>query len=168
MSLTGVPSVNDTYRVTLLGTGAATILDLGGNALDGEFGGTFPSGNGTAGGDFTATFLVSSVQPTLTSIQTSVFGPVCSGCHNGAGTTLPTSIDLRTAASSRAALVNVASTQVPTLQRVTPNNPGDSYLVRKLEGTPGIVGLQMPRNAPPLDTTTIAVVRQWISNGAPQ
>jgi hypothetical protein len=168
MSLTGVTSVNDTYRVTLLGTGPATILDLGGNALDGEFGGTFPSGNGTAGGDFTATFLVSSVQPTLTSIQTSVFGPVCSGCHNGAGTTLPTSIDLRTAASSRAALVNVASTQVPTLQRVTPNNPGDSYLIRKLEGTPGIVGLQMPRNAPPLDTTTIAVVRQWISNGAPQ
>ena len=32
----GRQSANDTYRVTLLGTGAAAILDLGGNALDGE------------------------------------------------------------------------------------------------------------------------------------
>jgi hypothetical protein len=168
MNLTGVTSVNDTYRVTLLGTGAATILDLGGTALDGEHGGTFPSGNGTAGGDFSATFLVSSVQPTLTSIQTNVFAPVCSGCHRGGGTTLPTSIDLTTAASSHAALVNVASTQTPSLQRVTPGNPNDSYLIRKLEGAAGIVGVQMPRNAPPLDTTTITVVRQWISNGAQQ
>jgi hypothetical protein len=168
MDLTGVASVNDTYRVTLLGSGPATILDLGGNALDGEFSGTFPSGNGAPGGDFLATFAVSNVQPTLTSIQSTVFGPVCSGCHRGGGATLPTSIDLRTAASSYAALVNVVSTQMPPLQRVTPGNPADSYLVRKIEGGPNIAGLQMPRNAPPLDQPTISAIRQWISNGAPQ
>lgn len=166
LSLAGVTSVNDTYRVTLLGTGAATILDLGGNALDGEFSGTFPSGNGSAGGNFTATFRVSSVQPTLTSIQTNVFTPACSGCHSGGGAMLPTSMNLTNAAASLAALVNVTSTEVPSLQRVTPGNPNDSYLIRKLEGAPNIVGLRMPRNAPPLDPTTIAVVRQWISNGA--
>jgi hypothetical protein len=55
---------------------------------------------------------------------------------------------------------------VPTLQRVTPGNPDASYLIQKLEGTPGIVALRMPRNAPPLDQTTISVIRQWISNGA--
>jgi hypothetical protein len=168
MSLTGVASVNDTYRVTLRGTGAAAILDLGGNALDGELGTQLPSGNGTAGGDFIATFTVAAAQSTLTSIQTNVFGPTCSGCHSGGGATLPTSMDLRTAASSYAALVGVASTQVPTLNRVTPQNPNDSYLVRKLENGPNIVGLQMPRNGPPLAQTTIASIRQWISNGAQQ
>jgi hypothetical protein len=81
---------------------------------------------------------------------------------------LPTSINLTNAGASHAALVGVASTQVPSLQRVTAGNPADSYLVRKLEGAPNIVGLQMPRNAPPLDATTIAVVREWISNGALQ
>jgi hypothetical protein len=168
MSLTGVTSVNDTYRVTLRGAGAATIVDLGGNALDGELAGTFPSGNGTAGGDFTTTFSVSSVQPTLTSIQTNIFTPRCSGCHAGGGAMLPTSMNLTNAAASFAALVNVASVEVPSLQRVTPGNPNDSYLVRKLEGGPNIVGLQMPRLAPPLDATTIAIVRQWITNGAAQ
>jgi hypothetical protein len=168
MSLAGVASVNDTYRVTLRGAGPAAILDLSGNALDGEFSGTLPSGNGTAGGDFTATFRVSSVLPTLTSIQTSVFTPTCSGCHSGGGAGLPTSLNLTSASASFAALVGVASTQVPSLQRVTSGNPADSYLVRKLEGGPNIVGLQMPRNAPPLDQTTIAVVREWISNGALQ
>ena len=168
MSLTGVPSVNDTYRVTLRGAGPAVILDLSGNALDGEFGGTFPSGNGTAGGDFTATFQVSSVQPTLTSIQTNVFSPICSGCHTGGGTTLPTSMNLSNANASFAALVGVTSLQVPSLQRVTAGNPSNSYLVHKLEGGPNIVGLQMPRNAAPLDQPTLAAVRQWISNGAPQ
>ena len=51
MDLTGVPSVADRYGITLLGTGGAAILDLSGNALDGE-------GDGAAGGDFTATFSV--------------------------------------------------------------------------------------------------------------
>jgi hypothetical protein len=51
MDLTGVPTVDDRYGITLLGTGGAAILDLSGNALDGE-------GDGVAGGDFNATFSV--------------------------------------------------------------------------------------------------------------
>jgi hypothetical protein len=51
MDLTGVPSVLDDYVITLSGTGGAAILDLSGNALDGE-------GDGIAGGDFKTTFSV--------------------------------------------------------------------------------------------------------------
>ena len=49
---------DDTYRVRLLGSGGSVIMDLGANALDGEFSGTFPSGDGQGGGDFVATFSV--------------------------------------------------------------------------------------------------------------
>jgi hypothetical protein len=39
------------------------ITDVSGSTLDGEFGGTFPSGNMFAGGDFTAQFTLSNVPP---------------------------------------------------------------------------------------------------------
>lgn len=57
MDLANVPLVPDLYGITLLGSGGAAILDLSGNALDGEPM-LLPSGNGIAGGDFTATFIV--------------------------------------------------------------------------------------------------------------
>lgn len=168
MDLSGVTSVLDRYRVTLSGTGGAAILDLAGNALDGEPIRLLPSGDGIAGGDFTATFTVAGTLATLTSIQDNVFTPRCAGCHGGAGATLPGSLNLTSTAASFAALVNVASVQVPSLLRVNPRNPNDSYLIRKLEGTPGIVGLQMPRNSPPLEQATIDAIRLWITNGAAQ
>jgi hypothetical protein len=167
MNLTGVASVFDRYRVTLIGSGPATILDLAGNALDGEPV-QLPSGNGTAGGNYTATFTVAGTLSTLTSIQTNVFTPRCAGCHTGVGTTLPGLMNLTSAAASHAALVNVASRQVPSLNRVTPGNPGDSYLIRKLEGTPGIVNDRMPAGGPFLEQTTIDSIRLWITNGAAQ
>jgi hypothetical protein len=168
MNLAGVASVFDRYRITLVGTGAAVIQDLGGNALDGEPIRLLPSGDGTAGGNYTATFTVAGTLSTLTSIQTNVFTPRCAGCHTGVGTTLPGVMNLTSAATSHAALVNVASRQVPSLNRVTPGNPGDSYLIRKLEGTPGIVNGRMPAGGPFLDQTTIDSIRLWITNGAAQ
>jgi hypothetical protein len=51
MDLRGVAPVLDRYAIALAGTSPAAILDLDGNALDGE-------GDGVAGGDFTATFSV--------------------------------------------------------------------------------------------------------------
>lgn len=165
MDLTGVASVFDTYRVTLAGTAPAAILDLAGNALDGEPI-QLPSGNGSAGGDYTATFTVAGTLPTLTSIQTNVFTPRCAGCHNGVGTTLPGRLNLTSTTTSLAALANVASVEVPALLRVAPGNANDSYLVRKLEGGPGIVGSRMPLVGAPLDQTTIDSIRLWITNGA--
>jgi mono/diheme cytochrome c family protein len=165
LALAGVRIVGDTYRVTLIGTGAAVIQDLAGNALDGEFSGAFPSGDGAAGGNFQAQFTVAAVQPTLASIQERVFTPVCSGCHAGGGTALPRSMDLTSAAASHAALVNADAVE-SALNRVTPGQPDQSYLIHKIEGGPGIVGQRMPLGAPPLDTATIGAIRQWITNGA--
>ena len=167
MSLTGIASANDTYRITLSGSGAAKILDLSGSALDGEYTNTLPSGNGTAGGDFVATFTVGTVQATLQSIQDNVLTPICSGCHTGAGTSLPGSMNLSSVTASRAALVSVASVEQPGVQRVAPSNSAGSYIVQKLQGDPGISGSRMPFGGQPLDQPTINTIRQWIDAGAP-
>lgn len=160
------PPVADTYRVTLSGGGAAAILDLDANPLDGEFSGAFPSGDGSAGGDFIADFTVEGVQPTLQSIQDNIFSPTCSGCHVGPnGGVLPAGLDLTNLTASFLGLVDVASSQVSALDRVEPGDPDASYLIRKLEGT-AATGGQMPPFGTPLDQATIDVVRQWITDGA--
>ena len=87
--LSGIALPDDTYRVRLFGSGASVILDIDASALDGEFSGTFPSGDGAAGGNFEATFTItaSSSGPTFDEIQATVFTPTCatSGCHAGSG-----------------------------------------------------------------------------------
>ena len=169
--LTGVPLADDTYRVRLLGTGPSVILDLEANALDGEFAGALPSGDGTEGGDFEAVFTVMGpaiMGPTLDAIQAAVFGPTCSsaGCHSGGGADLPTVMNLTSAQASFDNLVNIASLQSPGATRVVPFDPDLSYLVQKLEGT-AAVGDRMPAGSPnPLDPATIADIRQWIADGA--
>ena len=165
--LTGVASVNDTYRVRLLGAGGATIRDLDANALDGEFGGAFPSGDGTAGGDFEAEFIIAALVATIESIQSKIFSTNCFvGCHTGpTGGVLPAGMDLSDTDASFNSLVMMPSLQVPALSRVMPLNPDASYLIQKLEGT-AAVGMQMPRGGPFLDQATIDVIRQWITDGA--
>jgi hypothetical protein len=103
--------------------------------------------------------------PTLASLQTSIFGPRCSGCHNGSGGALPGSMNLSSAASTANALINVTSQEVASLKRVTPGDPGNSYVVQKLEGT-AAVGARMPFGGPFLDQATINQVRDWIQAGA--
>lgn len=164
MDLSSVASVNDTYRVTLAGSGAAVIQDLDANALDGEFAGTFPSGDGTAGGDFTAEFEVAGVEPNLTSIQDNVFTPICSACHTDSGAGLPGSMNLTDADASFANLVGVASEQSPGQQRVEAGNADASYLIDKLDGTASTRMPPPPMNA--LEPATIDAIRQWIDAGA--
>ena len=163
--LGGAVLADDTYRVRLLGSGAALILDLDANALDGEFGGTFPSGNGVQGGDFESLFFVQA-PVTLDDIQAAVFGPGCSGCHSGPTSgVLPAGMNLSTANDSFAALVGTASIQVPALSRVAAGDPDNSYLIQKLEGT-AAVGGRMPLGGTPLDQEIIDDIRQWITDGA--
>ena len=170
--LTGVALADDTYRVRLLGAGASMIMDLDANALDGEFFGAFPSGNGTAGGDFAAQFVINTpvvIGPTLDQIQTIVFTPSCAtvGCHTGGGVTLPTSMDLSDADASFVALVGVSSTQQAAVLRVAATDPDNSYLIRNLEGAAGITGVRMPPlPAAAIDPAVIAEIRQWITDGA--
>jgi uncharacterized protein (TIGR03118 family) len=106
---------------------------------------------------------------TLTQLQTQVFTPLCSGCHNGsqpAGGPLPGSQNL-TAGHTFSNVVGVASIEQPTLMRVKPNDPDNSYLIHKVEGAAGISGAQMPFGGPPLSQDTIDQIRSWIASGAP-
>ena len=168
--LSGLALANDTYRVRLFGSGASMIMDLDANALDGEFAGSFPSGDDIAGGDFEATFSldIPVSAATLDALQASVFLPSCavSGCHTGpAGGNLPAGMDLSTADASFTSLVSVASLQQATLLRVAANDPDNSYLVQKLEGT-AASGARMPLGGGVLDQALIDDIRQWITDGA--
>ena len=110
----------------------------------------------------------SAAPPPLTadfqSIQDNVFTPVCVRCHSGAGAPEGLQLD---AAHSYALLIGVPSVEDPSLPRIKPSVPDSSYLVLKLQGSPGILGAQMPFGGPPLPQATIDVIRQWITNGAP-
>jgi hypothetical protein len=107
----------------------------------------------TDSGELTATF---------DSIQQHVFTPICTACHTGATAPLGLRLD---EGVSYAMLVNVASVEDPTHKRIEPGNADASYLVHKIEGT-AAVGGRMPLGGAPLPPATIAVIRQWISEGA--
>jgi hypothetical protein len=103
----------------------------------------------------------------LDSIQANIFTPICSVCHIGGSAPEGLRLD---AADSFNLLVGVPSTEVPSLLRVKPGDPDNSYIIQKLEGH-AAVGAQMPDGCPTsqpcLTTSTIAFIRQWITNGAP-
>ena len=73
-------------------------------------------------------------------------------------------MDLTSADDSFANLVDVDSLQNPTIKRVAPGDPDNSYLIQKLEGTAPMA--QMPFGGTPLDPAIISNIRTWISNGA--
>ncbi len=97
------------------------------------------------------------------SIQANVFTPICTRCHIGASAPQGLQLD---AAHSYGLLVGVPSVEQPNVLRVNPGNPDSSYLVLKLEGASGISGGRMPLGGPYLPQSTIAVIRQWITEGA--
>lgn len=167
--LTGVASLDDSYRVRIAGSGGATIRDLDASALDGEFNGFFPSGDGTQGGDFEGFFTVAALAPTIESIQANVFSTTCSsGCHTGpTGGTLPRGMDLSNTDASFNSLVLVPSIQNPAIMRVIPGDPDASYLVQKIEGRAGFGQIMPPpAGGAPLDQALIDIIRRWIANGA--
>jgi uncharacterized protein (TIGR03118 family) len=102
---------------------------------------------------------------TLSELQSTIFSPICSTCHNGVGAALPGSMNLSTQAAAFAALVNVPSSEVPATKRVNPGDPTTSYIINKLEGTQSS-GARMPFGLAPLDQATIDKVKSWISAGA--
>jgi hypothetical protein len=104
--------------------------------------------------------------PTLSSIQASIFTPICSVCHTGVGTTLPGALNLTTAAAAYKALVGQLTVEKPTVEFVSPGNPNTSYVIQKLQGAVGITGAQMPLGGPYLSTAQITSISQWISAGA--
>ncbi len=130
-------------------------LDANGQPIGSSSGGGGSGGSGGSGG----------VTADLQSIEDNVFAPICAQCHIGASA--PQGLQLDTAAHAYQFLVGVPSNEKPTLLRVKPADPDSSYLYQKITGAPGIVGGQMPLNQTPLPAATIAAIRQWIVNGAP-
>jgi uncharacterized protein (TIGR03118 family) len=130
--------------------------------------------DGNVGSSAASTVTVANTTPppaqvTLTQLQTQIFTPICSVCHTGVGTALP-GVQNLTNGNTFANIVNVASIEVPTLKRITPNDTVNSYLIQKIEGAAGIVGAQMPAGCPTtqpcLDQATIDMVKTWVSQGA--
>ena len=115
------------------------------------------------------------LEPTFASIQSEIFEkgdstgrPACTNCHNANGRTPAGGMDL-THDVAYASIVNTPSRGKPSATRVIPNDPGNSYLIQKVEGTPGIVGQRMPFNGGPfLSDGQILIMRRWIANGAPR
>jgi len=120
--------------------------------------------SGAIRGQITAVSTPPPAAPTLTQLKSSAFS-VCGGCHTGGGTSLPASMDL-TPAHIYTSIVGVASVEQPTLNRVKPGDPNNSYVVLKLEGAAGITGARMPFGGPYLDQATIDQVRAWVTAGA--
>ena len=103
---------------------------------------------------------------TFSSIQQTLLGPICAAqCHSGA--LAPQNLQLD-AVNAYGNLVGVASAELPSLKRVQPNDPDNSYLYMKIiAGDARRLGVRMPRNGPPyLSNEQIAAVRAWILAGA--
>lgn len=103
-----------------------------------------------------------SMQPTLSSIQEHVFTPICTACHIGSAA--PQGLRLE-AGMSHGMLVGVPSVGVPSVDRVEPGDPDNSFLIHKLEGTQAS-GDRMPLGGPYLSQEVIDIIRQWITDGA--
>ena len=148
-------------RFRLLGLGLAAAVFAGSVACDEDLSSlTGPTPNLT---------------PTFSSIQNEIFNTTdssgraaCINCHNSNGRVPAGGLDL-TSAVAYSRLVNVPSGQRPTVNRVAPGDPENSYLVHKLEVLrPGTLGGRMPRGTGPFLTDgQMLVVRRWIELGAP-
>lgn len=99
------------------------------------------------------------VQPILTANCAAI------GCHTGA---FPAGLLNLTAGVAYGNLVAMDSLECPPTDRVAPGDPDASYLVHKLEGAgPCFMGTQMPQGQPPLPAAQIQLIRDWITQGAP-
>lgn len=61
-----------------------------------------------------------------------------------------------------ASTVDEPSSEMPELKRVHPGQPEISYLVMKVKGAPGIMGVQMPLAGDKLTEEEIATIEAWI------
>ena len=81
----------------------------------------------------------------------------------------------RDPARVHAAVVGVAAGELPAMPFVTPGDPRQSYLMRKMDGSQCALDAQctggscqgsMPKNDAPLEVSTRDIVRRWIAQGA--
>ena len=116
-----------------------------------------------------------SLEPTFASVQKEIFestdtaGRVaCVNCHTSTGRNPSAGMNLNHDVAYDQ-IVNVSSSRKPGAIRVIPGDPENSYLVHKVEGRSGIVGVRMPFTGPPFLTDgQILILKRWIANGAPR
>ncbi len=106
----------------------------------------------------------SSIQRDIFAARDSTGRPACTSCHSDAGARF-NGLSLQTNAYEN--LVNAAARQRSGATRVIPGDPGNSYLIQKLEGRSGITGVRMPLGGPYLSEGQLLVIRRWIAIGAP-
>ncbi|MGZ4778701.1 MAG: c-type cytochrome [Thermoanaerobaculia bacterium] len=116
---------------------------------------TAPGGGGGDPIDPTATF---------TRVQNEIFSPTCGaiGCHDPLGQ----QEQLILTAGRAYQVVGRPSLEMPQLKIITPLDPANSYLYRKISGS-GITGDRMPQGGPYLTDAQIKLIRDWIRRGAP-
>jgi hypothetical protein len=107
------------------------------------------------------------IDPTATfnRVQSEIFTPTCAalGCHDRLAHQEDQQLTANVAYSQ---VVNHPSVEMPQLMRVTPGDPANSYLYRKITGA-GITGDRMPQGGPYLSDAQIKLIRDWIRRGAP-
>lgn len=112
------------------------------------------------------------LEPTLSSISRNIFNATdssgrlaCTGCHSDQGRNPSGQLVLLEGRAFQF-LVGTPSSGKPGEVRVIPGDPDNSYIIKKLEGAPGIVGTRMPRGNVVLEPGQILVIRRWIQLGA--
>lgn len=104
-------------------------------------------------------------------IHTQVVAAACSGCHGGSGGLS----GLNDCHTGHAALVGIASTELPSMPRVTAGDASLSWFMHKLDGTHsgftaqcsgGFCGQSMPLGGGLLSLDVRNAIRTWIDNGA--
>ncbi len=118
-------------------------------------------------GDGTGLDDIGGDEVTLSDVQP-IFTGNCAlpGCHIGSSPAEGMSLG---AGQTFSNVVNVQARQLSTMNRVTPNQPDDSYLVHKVQDThiaAGGSGSRMPEGRSPLSQSDIDLIRAWIQAGA--
>jgi hypothetical protein len=122
-------------------------------------GGRTPDASRTPDGPPPVSF-ASQVQPIL--------NQNCAGCHqNATGIMAPKGLDL-SAGHAYANMVGVAAVECTGGKlRVMANQPTQSYLINKVQGTGMCAGGRMPLGGAALSAADIATMTTWITQGAP-
>jgi hypothetical protein len=104
---------------------------------------------------------------TFTRVQNEVFTPTCAlaGCHLGPKQAANEGLVLE-AGAAYANIVGIPSNQKAPMLRVKPNDPDNSYLVRKITPFTDINGGRMPQSGSITDAQR-KLVTDWVLRGAP-
>lgn len=109
-------------------------------------------------------FLYSQIQTgPLQEEVAAIFKQSCSitGCHAGSYPSMNLNLEQDKFFDK---LINRPSEEIRELKRVDLERPERSYLLMKVKGASDIVGMRMPRNAPPLDAVQIEIIENWVKS----